>query len=850
MEKNASEILSPLVIKTIQEAIASNQGNEVFFVGFVDAGSGKVVDIEPVVFGATFMTSVFMEKALLADVIIHNHPSGNLTPSVADMQVSGKLMNESGTSSLIVNNDVSRVKIIFYAPLLHQKETIFLDEEEVLKLFLPQGKIAQEFPFFELRHSQEIMVKKIIQAYNEGNPAFIEAGTGTGKSLAYLIPSIIWAIQNKEKVVISTHTKNLQSQLTEKDLPLLSKILDQNFNYALAKGRSNYLCKKKLDEALKDVSLQQEQGILFTDEDEKKLEILKGIQQWSLSHKEGDLEELSLETFKEVRDDMRSTSDLCMHRKCPFFDSCFVNLARQRVFSSQVIIANHHYLLSQFSLEYKEIPYRLLPHFSRLVVDEAHNFKKSAITFLQESASYLGLLKSLNQIYSFYKKGKRGQLNSLVYYLKPFNQEEAEKIIEIVDKNLKPFLTKWRDEIALFFQDLYAEVTTKHLKGKETTFRLKEDNFLLFSQFKTSFLSLMQESEFFESYMSQIFKLLKTLPEDFMLSHDLLFKGLEKNTNLILNGLEFFYKLFSIPIEETALWIQIDSYYKNLSLNQSRLEAKDFFKATLHNPQHSIVFTSATLSIAGNFTDIKEDLALDSEKVIEEILPSPFNYSKQCKVLVPKDIPSPKGADSLYSPFIQHALPFVFDLISMAQGGVFVLCTSFTQIKLLKEYLVKNHCPYPLLVHGELSRTLMLDQFKSLSNAVLLGTDSFWEGVDIQGDALRMVILFKLPFRPPSDPVTEATHEALKKRGENPFLKVEVPDAVIRFKQGFGRLIRSKEDKGIVAILDNRVMEQPYGRTFVNSLPIKAEEIFYSQTPHLLKEAHSFFINVSRETKK
>lgn len=851
MEKNPAEFFALPVLEDLKKAIESNQGGEVFFIGFVNPETRKITEVEAVVFGNQSMTPVFLEKAVSADVVIHNHPSGNLQPSHEDLQMADILMNHAGVSFLIVDNVLSRVRVVYYAPLLQEKEKTPLKEEEILSLFRPGGKIAEGLPGFELRASQEVMVQKIVQAFNQNLAALIEAGTGTGKSLAYLVPGIFWALQNKEKVVISTYTKNLQHQLAEKDLPLLSKILGQNFSYALVKGRSNYLCKKKLDEALASLRLQQEEGLLFGEEEEKKLILLQGIETWSRESRDGDLEDLTRSILQAAGEEIRAASDLCMHRKCPFFDSCFVNQARQRVFSSQIIITNHHYLLGQLSLEYQEIPSRILPPFTRVVVDEAHNFKKAALSYLQESVSFLGLMKTLNRLYSFSKKGRWGELNQLSAHLKKVSHAAAKKIIHEIEEELRPFLFRWREQLAGFFRDLYQEVSENLLgQKKETSFRLKESTLPFFESFREGYSDLCHELKFFEARMEQLEKLFKTLPEDFRRGHELLFKGLERNAALVVSGLNFFQTLFAAPAEETALWLQVDRYYENISLNQAHLDTTDFFQSVLHKPEYSLIFTSATLSVGGKFQQIKEDLSLPgSPAPLEAVLPAPFNYSRQCRVLVPLDIPAPKGSDFQDSPFIQKSLALIHELITLSQGGAFVLCTSFYQVKLVKDYLFKKGCSYPLVVHGENSKNLMVDQFKSQANAVLLGADSFWEGVDIQGNALRLVIIFKLPFRPPTDPATETLYEILEKRGENPFMKIAVPEAVIRFKQGFGRLIRSASDRGLIAVLDNRIMEQRYGKIFIDSLPIKREEIVYRQSSLLFQEADRFLNFVSHETK-
>lgn len=839
MKKKAKELFSDSVIEEMRNKIESNQNNEVFFIGFVDEETGKVSDVEAIVYGNQHMTPVFLEKAVSADVVIHNHPSGNITPSDQDLQMADVLMNHAGVSFLIIDNLVMNIKVVYYAPSIQKKEKKKLSEKEIFDLFEPGGKIASTMPDFEKRISQEEMIKKIIIAYNENKAALIEAGTGTGKSMAYLIPSIYWAIQNKEKVVISTFTKHLQHQLFEKDLPALKKALGLSFDFAIVKGKNNYICRKRFEENYKGLKTLEETG-LFSFEDVERLKTFDQAAQWILKTKDGDLEELPYEIVKIIGDDIRASSDLCLHRKCGFFNTCFVNQAKQKVFTSDLIITNHHFLLAQFSLDFEGIPSRILPKFSRIVVDEAHNFKKAALSYLEDESSYFGVLKTINRLYNPGKKGKTGEINLLINALKNTDSQDSLRIKNFLKEEVIPFLLPLKDNLATFLRPIFQNIAGK-INPKEVNYRLKEKAFLAFQSFKDDYMDLLDRVNIISSLSERLLKLIKNLTTEIKEQNAMLIKGIERNTQKLKEQIEVFQYLFQEIPDNIAVWVNLNRHNENIGLHKANLEVNDFFKETLFKDEYSVVFTSATLAIQGSFKQFKEEIGLDGEKeTVEKILTSPFDYSNQVRVMVPSDVPIPKGADFKDSPFIQKSLELIGKIINASQGGVFVLCTSFEQIRLLQEYLRRNSCPYPLLIHGEENRSHLMEKFKLSQNSVLLGTDSFWEGVDIRGDALRTVIIFKLPFRPPTDPVTETLYEMAEKRGEHPFMKIAIPEAVIKFKQGFGRLIRSKQDRGVVIVLDKRIIEQRYGSIFIESLPIKKKELIVTESDGIVFETERF----------
>jgi ATP-dependent DNA helicase DinG len=762
MEKKAKEILTDTVIDQIKESIQANNGNEVFFIGYVDRESGKVDEVEAVAYGNDAMTPVFLEKAVASDVVIHNHPSGILTPSPQDLQMADILMNQAGVSFLIVENDLSRVKVIFYAPGLSEKERKELDSKTVLSHFEDEGSVSRELPGYELRESQKKMVEKIIESYNRDGIALIEAGTGTGKSLAYLIPSIEWALLNNEKVVVATYTKNLQHQLLEKDLPLLEKILNKPFKYALIKGKGNYLCKKRLQENYKN--LQSGSVDLFEEDSEKKLTLYGQVQEWADSTVEGDLEELPPETVRTLGEDIRAATDLCLHRKCPYFDICFVNRAKQKVFTSDLIIANHHFLLGQLSLEYQEIPTRILPKFSRIVIDEAHNFKKAAYSYLEEEASLFGILKQINRIYSLSRKTRAGDLNFLSGILQKEGSDRASEITSVIEEELSPGIPLLKDKVHAFFKPLQSDVETRMGKW-DSQYRLKGNVLNQYKHLKPLYLEIVDTVKILEAQIEKIEQKLKRMPEKFQRENELLIRGLSRKITHLLISVDLFQLLFTEIPEDRAVWFRVNPHHGNVSLHQAQLDTSDFFQQTLYRDEYGLVFTSATLSINHNFGNFKAEMSMGNGKeILESILPSPFDYANQSRIFIPSAIPLPAGSDNGTSPFVRSALEITRRMIEVSKGGVFVLCTSFTQIRLLKEHLWETHCPYPLFIQGETNRRDIVTRFRESGNGVLLGTDSFWEGVDIRGEALRTVILFKLPFRPPNDPVTETLYELEEKK--------------------------------------------------------------------------------------
>ncbi|PKL12360.1 MAG: hypothetical protein CVV50_04535, partial [Spirochaetae bacterium HGW-Spirochaetae-6] len=443
---------------SLQRAIQDNQGSEVFFVGYVDEDSRLIRDVEAVAYGNQSMTPVLLERALTADVIIHNHPSGNLEPSAQDLQMADMLMNQAGVSFVIVDNTVTQVKIVYYAPFLSSQKQTPLKTEEILKLFGPEGAFALKLKGYEAREAQLSMLSQIVDAFNHKDLAIIEAGTGTGKSLAYLLPSLYWAHQNKEKVIITTFTKNLQQQLVDKDLPFLKDILPFSFSYAIVKGKQNYICRKRFEEAFDTLKALSHTPALFDAEDQERYRLFAAVDEWLSQTKEGDLEELAGELLRQVREDIQAQSDLCIHRRCPYFDNCYINLSRQKVFTSDLIITNHHFFLAQLSLDYADVNVRLLPLFSKIIIDEAHNFKKAALSFLQEQASFFSLNKNLGRIYSLSRKKHNGELNQLLLNLQKSQAPGARSCLEKIQDDILPYFEALREKINYFLRPLISRL--------------------------------------------------------------------------------------------------------------------------------------------------------------------------------------------------------------------------------------------------------------------------------------------------------------------------------------------------------------------------------------------------------
>jgi len=795
LEKEVSLIFSDSAISFMRKTIEEAKGTEVFFAGYFDETKQKITEVEAITFGNFDLTPVFLLKAYSCDAVIHNHPNGSLIPSDQDLYLAEKLMNMSGISSVIINNDVTVARIIFFLPF-SEREVKKIKKEDILKYFKKDGPFSS-IDDFEERESQIKMAEKVLDAFNENKKVIIEAPTGTGKSLSYLIPSIFWAIINREKVIISTYTKNLQHQLVDKDLFFLKNNLEQRFSYSIIKGRGNYLCKNKLDEAISDS--------LFEDKT-----IYEEIREWA-KNSNGDLEELPFQIISQIYQEISSTPDTCLHKKCKYFKTCFYNMAKQKAFSSDIIISNHS--LTILSLIDEREFFSLLPKTTRIVFDEAHNLKKAAYLSLEEVISSYSIKNKVNRLYYEGKKAS-GVLKKLL------DITEEKEIVASLIENTRFFSQK----LETFLFGVYSELSKKTEKEKDS---LRVTSPIIEKEF---FVEIEEDIKIFAD---NILKAVKEIRKKDRVEEKrpLLLKQLENTADYLVAVLSFLEVLYKGCPEDIVEWIDVDKSKNSFVIHRVPIDPFDEFSSVMKERINTAIFCSATLSIENDFSVFKESIKIKDVETL--MLPSVFDYERQVKILIPSDINYSEDINEKQMEIIKKA-------IEITEGGTLVLCTSFSQVNKIKNYLRENTF-FSILSQQEESKVAIIDKFKK-NSSVLIGVDSFWEGIDIKGNTLRSLIIVKLPFSPPNTPLQQALYERAEKEGKNSFISISLPEAVIKLKQGFGRLIRGKEDRGTVLILDPRIIKKQYGKKFINSLPSTKNNTLIGNSELILKEIKMFHV--------
>ena len=766
-------------------------GNEVFAVGRLDE-KGLIAELVVVARGHESAVPALDPYIERGDVILHNHPSGRLTPSEADVSVAAGA-GSNGVGSYIVDNEVEKVYVI--AEPARRKAYVMLDEEEIAGVLDSGGKLSEVIPSYEPRQSQVRLARDIVRAYNEKKVLAAEAGTGVGKSFAYLIPSFAWAIRNDERVVISTATINLQKQLIDKDIPVVEKLFRKKTKAVLVKGRGNYLCRTRLREAL------DEEGLLATPDS-----ALARIAAWAETTATGDRSDLSFWPEDQVWSRISSEADACLGLRCPEREKCFILRVKREAADAQVIVANHHILFSDLAARMSGVGYEstaVLPPFRILVIDEAHSIESSATSFFSEELTRFSVYKRLARITR--KRGAHdyGVLGRLIA-LPTFPLDELDKLPKAVQAA--------RDAVSAL--DAKALLV---FEGKERSFRLVTRNpaleDLLFRPLGELERSLLACAEVLRRALEQT-------PDDLseervVYEAKVFMRGLTEEAALCAAFRQFEDNPEKVFWLEKAKTSQGEVFIRYTA---TPLDIGSIMDEAVFSKFRSVICTSATLSVGESFDFWKSRVGLRHHEVPVEtsVYASPFPFRTNALLAIDTAAPPPESA--AYKPYVNKA---VVELLRASRGRALVLFTAYDMLKGAYDAALPAMAEMGIacMRQGEGERGRLLESFKTDISSVLFATDSFWEGIDAPGETLSLVIISKLPFRVPTDPIQLARGEAVEKKGGNAFMEISLPEAVIRLKQGFGRLIRHSEDRGAVVILDSRMVTKRYGNLFVESLP-------------------------------
>jgi len=686
-------------------------------------------------------------------------------------------------------------------PLTPNDEQVSLDPDEVASALEPGGIFAHHFPNYEYRPQQIEMLREVTRALSEGRHLLVEAGTGTGKSMAYLLPAALWALKNGHRVVISTNTINLQDQLIKKDIPDLREAMGINLSATVMKGRSNYLCPRRLENL-------RRRG----PDNAEEMRVLGKVLIWLQTTVSGDRNEINLNGLSErdvwlrlSAEDEGCTTENCLKRGgiCPFYK------ARQAAISSHILVVNHALLLADVATGN-----RVLPDYNYVIVDEAHHLEEATTNALSFKVTQSMIDHALRELGS----PKAGVLGKLVDILKNNITPSDFAAINNYIQQATDLAFQFQSNTQSFFQ-VIERFLLEQREGNDIGMYAHQERILPATRTQPAWTdveaaweecgnSLQPLNEYLTKMVQALGDLRDDLPEE---DGDVI----SNLGNLYHRLTEMQYNLDAMIFEprmDMIYWFEIQPNGRQMSLNAAPLQIGSLMQKYLWNDKSSVILTSATLTAAGEFNYLRG--RLNADEADELAVGSPFDFESSVLLYIANDIPEPSDRFAHQRAVEQEILR----LCSATGGKALVLFTSYDQLKRTSQFLSPRFAQNNIRLYeqGEgASANMLLENFRADDRAVLLGTRAFWEGVDVPGAALSVLVIVKLPFDVPSDPIVAARSETF----DDPFTEYSLPEAILRFRQGFGRLIRTQSDRGVVAIFDRRIMSKRYGRLFTDSLP-------------------------------
>ncbi len=813
--------LSPTVIEKIRQAIAEADDNEVFFIGYTEEDL-IVHEVEAVSRGHKAATPAVMKRAIEADAVIHNHPSGILQPSDADLAIAVSLNNFS-VAFYIVDNDVRDIYVVVEPFAKREKQPLQISE--LVEIISPHGSVAKHLSGYEDRPQQVEMIKMVATAFNEEKVALIEAGTGTGKTLAYLLPAIYWSLQNKQRVVVSTNTINLQEQLIKKDIPFLHKVLEQEFTAVLVKGRGNYACLRKVDELASEFDL-------LSDEEER--EELRQLIEWTKISKDGSKADLAYIPRDTVWEKIASESDTCSRSRCPFFRDCFVSKARRNAARANILVVNHHLLFADLAIRHQlgsVSDAAVLPPYESIIFDEAQHLEDVATHYFGDRITRAGIIRILHRLHREQKSILKGHLHTALHriYRKRdvIDPELAQSLEKLITTILIPELISLEEGTHEIMDHIFEAIKTYSQENQTNEIKLRlipEANKAVIVD--TGLAPLIKEYcgslHDFAKRLNHLLTLLERAQQQAFEDWHSTIIEIEAQAQRLDAAAAIIEEVIFQQDDERIRWIEIKPGYRFRDIVRffsTPLDISRMMQQAVYDVFDTIVMTSATLTVEKKFDFLIQRLGMEkisAERCLTVMLPAPFDYEKQAILGIPLDIPDPNSKN-----YAAELAKLIYRGLTISNGRAFILFTSYGLLNIIYKQLAESLQMLGItpLKQGDENRHQLLNRFRRDKNSVLFATDSFWEGVDVEGEALENVIITKLPFKVPDEPIVEARYEAIERHGGNAFMDYAVPLAVLKFKQGFGRLIRRKTDRGSVLIFDNRVIKKNYGKRFLRSLP-------------------------------